>query len=464
MEPWEQAAQVQPASAAGLEPWEQAANAAGPNFSQRMSADFQKRVGQDQESMAAYKSGEQGLASTGYQLLARGGGLMGDAAMNAAGSLARYGGDVVGLNTPDPQGRTPWNKLTQGAANVSNDTGVTDVARTIGDKLSQGSDAFSSTFPVASRNLSATADLATFLPVGKAIAEGGKLADAGYSAAKDAFQARRLNAVQRMIMPKQTAAEIADNAQAGKYTSEGLLNTRTYNPDPNEIAQAQVIASLPVKPSAPVIDNINVIRAAQTRKAQQIGKALDSVSMPIDPVIANKNIQAVHDAVMANPLVQLDSQTAQKLMQVADKAIADNPNTPAGLWQARKDFDHAITDFTPNALNSDASAKAFSYTAKQIRNGINQTIIDSAPDAPYAKFLQDYTHMSNAVEDMSTNVAGQGSNSIQRFLNTPKGRLMVKAGKVAGIGGGAGLVGYFGDRYIESKIGESNDSSGGSGE
>ncbi len=268
--------------------------------------------------------------------------------------------------------------------------------------------------------------------------------------ARAAFESRKLQAVQDVVLPKQTPKEIADTALK-RTNSGGFRNKQIYAPDASEAEMIKIAREAGVNPKALLADNIQKLNTVRIEKAKALGSQLDAAPTPITQASFDKYGQTLADNIISNKFLKPHGDTVTALLETAQEVINANPKNAAGLWQARKAFDQAIEAFKPNVFNPTAADTAFNYTAKNIRNGMNQLIIDSSPNADVAKFLKEYSNLSQAIENMAGKLPAQspvsgtlkGDTRLARFLAT-------KTGKVAKAGAIAGGLGVAGNGVINS--------------
>lgn len=268
--------------------------------------------------------------------------------------------------------------------------------------------------------------------VGHALGTGANLAaipaavsgvDSLYSAGQDAFNAKNLAGIQDVVLPKQTPSEIANTALQ-RTTSGGVLNKQVYTPTSQEADMIQAASDAGVKPNAPLENNIQIVNAAKNAEAQKLKSTLDNLNVPIPPATLNQAGTQLAQKIAANPLVDENSPTVRKILETAQTAIDNNPKTAAGVLQARKDFDNAITQFQPSALDTDAPATAFRYTSKQVRQAMNGVIGDAVPTVEVRASLAKQSHLYDAIDNMAGKLPQQPDGRFARFFATTGGKAL----------------------------------------
>jgi len=144
--------------------------------------------------------------------------------------------------------------------------------------------------------------------------------------ARKAFDERRANFVQGLVMPKQTVGEIADTALK-RSSGGGLLNKQVYTPDPYEADMIKTIASTGVKKGNPLVDNLQIINKAKNQEAQALKFALEKSKVAVEPAALNRSLQNIAERIAVNPLVDEQGATVQKILQLAQYSIDSNPKT-----------------------------------------------------------------------------------------------------------------------------------------
>jgi len=400
-----------------------------PGLFGRIKNDYNERVANDRESLNAYKSGEQSLASTGLQLLGQGAGLVSGIPANIIGSAARSAYDLI-----TPRGAKELHGQATEAVMGSRPVQATTGA------IAKGIDYAKTNYPVTTRNAAALGNIASAFGTVK-VAENviPKVSSKLYASGKQAFDAKRFDAVQNVVLPKETPKQIERTAL--QRQAKGLFNKQVYVPTEREKSMIAAAAQAGVKPKAPIEKNLQILSKANKQEALRLQSALAQNPVPIDPATLNSAYAKIIDGIATNPLVEENGATVRKLLEAAEKHIAANPKTAAGLLQARKDFDRAVEAFQPSALDTDAPATAFRYTTKQIRQGINDIIAQSNPDEAVRASLAKQSQLYEAIDNLSGKLPAQPTSGPARFMQTKKGKaLKYGVGAAATYGAGNAVV------------------------
>lgn len=253
----------------------------------------------------------------------------------------------------------------------------------------------------------------------------------------------RENFVSDLVQEKPTPANIRENAL--KYKSGGGLSNKTkYVPDAREQAVIQTVSEIPgVKSGNLISENLAAVNAAKNAEAESLKTTLENYNIQVRPSDLQDMGARISANLDRNPLIKKGGTTVTDTLKLAQKAIDKNPKTAAGLLQARKDFDYAIKEFQPSALDTSAPATALRYTAKQVRQGINDTIDNISPYTDVKESLMRQNHMYQALDSMATKLPEQVLKKPNRFARAAQGKtakaIKIGAGVVA-TGGGASYL------------------------
>lgn len=403
-----------------------------PRFMGRVGADIEKRGEQSRAAQADYEAGKQGLVRTRFQQL----GLAG------AGTIS----DVVGegLKSLYDAGVGPkTKKIISGAGQVAGDAASNNQMGVALKEAATQAGEFAQANPAIARDVGAAFNLASMVPISKAASQvippaasmAKKGLSSGASAAKAAFREKKINSIIPTILPKETPSQIADTITQ-RTLSGGLGNKVVYNPSASEKFMAEVALDVGIKPKAPIVKNVQVANFSLRKEAQNLKSTLDKANATVAPNMLNKKSVEIAERIAANPLVDENTMLVEKILSAAQNAIDSNPKTAAGLLQARKDFDEAITQFQPTALDVTAPATAFRHSAKQVRSGLNELVAETVPDALVKESLRKQSALYEIIENLASKAGEQGKigkGRISRFLETPAGKV-AKYGAVAGGG------------------------------
>lgn len=411
MEPWEQAAQaaqapVQPS----LEPWEAAAAAQPkPSMLDRIGQDYANRAQDVQSFSQPQSNGAQGQLS---QLNALG---------NSAGFLFK---DIPAeaVKSLTPEVRAPqWVQATGSAIGDAASHLVPEVHT---PQWAQGI--------ASSRPAHALATGANLVAIPAAVNAADSLYNVGQKAFNDARAAKSADFLQNVVTPHMTAA---DKVVAAKNSVEsGFNKTATVIPNPEQLDMMHAADSAGVQSGNSHLANLNIVQNANNAEAENLKGILQAHDVPVSQEIVNNGLQGVRDKLNAmsfdtgNP-----SAAADKMINIANDAIANNPRTASGLLQARKDFDARITELHgPNAFSATRDSPSYAArmeTRKAMNDMIVNTVTPTSEEAlasmksdlgqkidEYGKLRQLQTHLENTVNGTAQFAGKQGGFWRQRTI------------------------------------------------
>lgn len=435
--------------ASPIDPFAGVASPVPTGFLGRVADDYQKRVDLSAGVQAQRKAGNMSGTSSFIQQFGQGGGLVNDVVMDAGKAV----NDVVPETVKDAlvPGR--------GLLNQPYVQRQMDAMKNASSDEPSLYDRLQAKYPVTAADAEGLGNIAsgvaTLTGLAKAAPSTMKTGKDLYQSGKEAFDARKLAGIQDVVLPKQTAGEIADTALQ-RTNSGGLFNKQVYTPNPNEAEMIQTAKSAGIKPSATLETNIQTANRFKNTEAQNLKMELDKANVPIQPNTLNQAGTEIAQKIAANPLVDENSATIRKILQAGQDAIDKNPKTAAGILQARKDFDAAITKFQPSALDNEAPATAFRAAAKEVRLGLNDVVKTAVPDAKVAASLAKQSHMYDAIDNMAGKLSEQPNGRFPRFFATKGG----KALKYGAYATGATAAGRAGLHAVTPKISNSYSDSG----
>lgn len=391
----------------------------------RISDDYRKRVANDQVSRDAFANGQQSAFSTGLQYLGQGGGMVNDVVNEGIKSVDSMIPNQV-INAVNPFTAVTSNPyVKQALGSVAATAPDTGIGTTV--------DSLRNQYPVTARNLDAVGNTVSAVGTlyGAAQAAPGlkNTAQDLFQSGKQAFDAKKLAGIQDVVLPKQTAAEIANTALQ-RTSGGGLLNKQVYTPNDYEVSMITTAREAGVKPTATLETNIQTANSFKNAEAQRLKAALDKANVAIPPSTLNQAGVEIAQKIASNPLIDENSSTIRKILQAGQDAIDKNPKTAAGILQARKDFDYAIGKFQPSAFDTEAPATAFRAATKEVRQGMNGIVTTAVPNADVAASLAKQSHMYDVIDNMAGKLSAQPDGRFARFFDTKTGKV-IKYGAAA---------------------------------
>lgn len=444
-----------------------------PSLSQKVSADFTA----DQAATQAVRDKPTSAAQIaqmigqGGKIVSDVGGDVGGAAVNAlvpdnvqAGLKMIGHGALNVLSAGVPQGfKNAVNSSLQGGAQAYGNLPqpVQDVAGAVGNTVK----GLATVLPAANMIKAAAPAIAGLAGTVADAAPGaiGSAGDALVKSGQNSAAAARQKFVQDLVSPlNDTKAAKVD--AVGNTTVDGLTQKATVQPTNQEIESANNVAKIAdVKPGNTVTANRIAVNNEITRQAKDLSAQLDATGvnymqqtteMPktapdgfggttqTADVIRHDPVNSFHEvldkAVSAIPSDATLTGNAQKTASaLADKMhefVDANPPTPAGLLDARKQFDSFIESQKKNAF-TDEMRGAFQVAKDVVRKTANNYVADTAPGVPVKESLASQSSLFRALENIDPKAAKEAPTILgrlnQRIDNvipgSPATKLAVKA-------------------------------------
>lgn len=467
----DQAAGLKPAAAApGLDPQKIAAMDAvtglKPTLSEKIGSDFRTNQAETQAIR------DKGLSPvTAVQMIGQGGKLVSD-----------VGGDVINAAIPDDV-KNALGSVGHGVLNVLS-AGVPNFYKNETNKALQSTEQAYSSLPqsvqdVASGVGNTVKGLATVVPaadvvggvikaapaiaaaakgVGTVVSENtpgllGAAGDALVKSGQNSAIANRQKFVQDLVAPlNDTKAAKVD--AVGNTKVKGILQKAVVEPTPKEVESAQSVSQIAdVKPGNTIAANRIAVNDAITQEAQGLTKQLDQTGVNYmrtptaeetvysgsrEPV--NSFHSVLSDAVKSIPsdatLTGNAQKTAQALANKMHDFVEGNPPTPAGLLNARKQFDSFVESQKKNAF-TDEMRGAFQVAKDVVRRTANDYVAETAPGVPVKASLAKQSSLYRALENIDPKAAAEAPSVWGRTMQKIDNAIPVQNAIGKGIAKGA---------------------------
>lgn len=484
MDAMDQAAGLKaPAAAPGLDPAKMAAMDAvtglQPTLSEKIGSDFTK----DQAETQAIRNKPTSVPQV-VQMIGQGGKLVSD-----------VGGDVVNAAIPDSVksvmgsvmntlGKVvpdSYRKAVEGTgAGIAQEysklpQSVQDVASGVGNTV-KGLATVVPAADVASgvaKAAPAIADAAR--GVGTMVANGtpgvlGAAGDALVKSGQNAAITSRQKFVQDLVSPLNDTKAQKINA-VGNTTVDGALQKATVQPTDQEIESAQNVSKIPdVSPSNTITKNRVAIKNEIAKQGTDLSTQLDNsgvnyltqtTEMPktvpdgfggttqVSDVVRHDPVNSFHDvldkavnAISSDATLNGDARAvAQNMANKMHDLVDANPPTPAGLLNARKQFDQFIEEQKSKAFPTDPLQSAFEVAKTVVRRTANDYVADTVPGVPVKASLAEQSSLYRALKNIDPKAAKEAPTAFGRTMDkldksipiqSAIGKGVVKAGAVAG--------------------------------
>jgi len=457
-----------------------------------VSSDFMERMGQDYANRTQNitgtldRSNRQTDVENLGQTLGQGLGLMSDTAGNIIGSGARYIPGIIKRPVTNA-----FNSYVTGAQELGTNIAETNIGSAVGrglNALVNPIQEYFRTNPRAMANLEAGMNIASILPAGGVGKEAvtaaqygaapvGKvleIAGQGISKVGEAQDvARKLDVAKKLVMPRVTP-KVAES-QVSRTTQSPILKRNIVKPTPFEQNAIDEVAKIPgISKSNSFQENYSIINKANVEEAQLLEKALQNISGQYDSAIFSSKLQNAFSGLKENNVFITAKKSEQRIadgvMTKVQGLIEGNPNTPAGLLKARKQFDQWAKSQKRKVF--EGGQTAFSESVRTARNTIHDFIIELAPDAKVAASLKKQTGLFTALDNLAPKAAREGKNRLARIAekmsaltptSSPIANLVLAGGALGGLGfsglalpaaglGAAGVGIYQGAKALNNPI------------
>jgi len=225
-----------------------------------------------------------------------------------------------------------------------------------------------------------------------------------------------------LVKEAETPKVIEQASRQGRVSETPIRRARKIAPSKREKEITQVVSSLPINTKAGLIPNSKIIMRGIDNKAKKLIADLKKVKIIFTRAeVRNKIQRNLDEAIDEQAFLTGNAElTAEKVREIVFKELFDNPSTPAGLLEARKQIDRKLTSQTQTAsgktiFDSDAQ-KAVNVSIANIRQTINNIIAEKAPSVAVKKSLREQELLYSARNNISTKVRRQADTAYKRLL------------------------------------------------
>jgi hypothetical protein len=252
--------------------------------------------------------------------------------------------------------------------------------------------------------------------------------------------ADRKQAVLEMLEP------VIPEEGRGKVTTEGFLQTKTYNPSDIEVEERDVISSIPaIKPEK-----------SFTYNARQLEKEIGNLREKLDNrIIAKGNPKAdkktisielsnVLDDLLESPrIISAGSSPAfaKNIAQVAQDLLEKSDGTTLGLLNVRRDLDKWLKSNSPAVFNADFE-NAKRTVLREVRRVLNGNVAAAVPDVNVENLLRRQSLIYRGLDEILPKAQSEWKNAIGRSVVNTQRSLGIRVPQTApGIAATAGIIG-----------------------
>jgi hypothetical protein len=408
-----------------------------PSYTQRIGNIFSDRMNQIGEIKTRTALQEQTYPETVLQAT----GTVTGGAMDVIGETAMTGLSAI---TPD--------FVKSGLKNTAQSVLSTDIGRAGLSAAKEGIDTYNAW---AAENPRIAKDLESVVNIGltlvpakgkKAPSKSTMIGDIGEASVKSGSKSRiaaRSEFIDDLVLPLGTPSVKAE--QALRTTERGALLKQTYNLSPLERDVAETVKSIAkVTPNRSYQYNLNKLQEAAGKEARYLENKLSGLKITFPKQEYKAQIDNAVTRLANNPILVGDAEkTAERLVGEFYKIVDNVPPTPAGLLQARKNFDAVVRRYKPNAFDPKAE-NAFTEVVRELRTTTNQFIADKSPSVAVKNSLKKQSNLLYAVDNIAAK-AGKESSTVIGRLAQKVGRVVPLKTEIAGLAalGGLGASGII---------------------
>jgi hypothetical protein len=329
-------------------------------------------------------------------------------------------------------GQTATTNLVPGLESVTGiQTSPADIASTAG----QAVEAARQYAPDTVANLEAIAAIAPVTQAaGRGVGAVGTVGKAIESSAVRAAREKTLGLAKDIVSPKETA-----KTKAGQIRVEKGWNRKQEVVDSrlDEIAET-VAPIIDENPGQSLLWYENAIKKEIGSEAEKLKSSL----MKSDAVISDdtilKGLQGAQENLNELAWIQEGGKNStQQVIEIAQKIIDSKPKTPAGMLEARIEFDKVITGQMPNVFDSvrDAPIKA---ATREVREAMNKMVADAVPDVGVRESLSRQNNMFIAVDNIAPKRAALPDTRVGRAFKSAQDAVSLK-GAILGTAAAGGI-------------------------
>lgn len=275
--------------------------------------------------------------------------------------------------------------------------------------------------PRASKNIDALANIALVaapVPKGTPRAPGptavGRAGEAVGAAAERQTAQRTATFLDDLITPKSTKA--VREAEILRSAEGGLVTGRTVTPSASETAISSAVGKVEgVTPSNTLLQNLNAVQQGISTEAKALTATLEASPVKIARQEIKRSMSDVATGLAANPLLVGDAaRTGARVISKAQELMAANPNTPAGVFKARQQFDAWVKSQKPKIFDPNTES-ALSIAVRETRQGMNDIVASSVPSAGVRESLAQQSNLFRALDNIGPKAVDEASTVIGRL-------------------------------------------------
>lgn len=270
----------------------------------------------------------------------------------------------------------------------------------------------------------------------------GKTADILGQKAGKQIATQRKEFAERLISPKKTAKVLTEETARTTEKGIGPLKRSVVELSPREKLVASEVNKLKgVSPKNSIQGNLNVIYKENEKLAKKLEYHVAKSKSPITYGEMSTRIDnAVENLIKENPVITGSAETmATKLADKAKQILSENPSTPLGVLNSRKQFDAFVRSQKRNAFDP-ALENALSTSVRTVRNAMNDAVDEKVISTSVKRELKRQNLLYDAIENIGPKAAEESNYAIGRAVQNMakvlpfRSKFVQEAGTVAGLG------------------------------
>jgi hypothetical protein len=232
---------------------------------------------------------------------------------------------------------------------------------------------------------------------------------------------------------------IATERAVRKTNPKGILQRTEYNPTPRELEVAKQAADIGIDKKGTYQAKLNLVKKSIEGEAEKLKSNLEKSGVIFNRGELKNHLDGIAKQLESEPLLVGDAgETARRFIEKSKAIYNSQPSTPAGLLQARKDFDSLVEDQLGKAAFGSDGQTAVKVAVKAIRQGMNDFTAAKAPNIGVKESLKKQSLLYDAMDNLAPKAGKESSTNIGRGAEKLLGAETLK-GKL--VRGGALLTG-----------------------
>ncbi|GMR03274.1 MAG: hypothetical protein BMS9Abin21_104 [Thermodesulfovibrionia bacterium] len=414
-------------------------------FLERVGGRLEKRQEEVTQTFEDYGKGEIGFPQAAVQVLGKAG---------AGGTLDILGEGVVSVGrnigevTPELIKEPVINAAKQSWEWIK-ESGAGQLAGQAISKGSNGWNEFKNEFPQGAKTIESVANIAILLAPTKVKINAnpsvlGKAAKSVERSAERTTRRQRRDFIKKLVTPVESKKVLIDETSRTAEIGRGPFKRSVVNLSPQErVMAAEVKRVAGVSGSKTIQGNLNAIINANIKLAKKLDSEVKKSKILITRNEVAKNIDnAVDDLISRNPVIVGNAETtARRVATKAKEIIGNNPGTPKGVLDSRKQLDSWIRSQKGEKAFDPVMENALSIAVRTVRRSMNDTVSARVPGARIKSELKRQSILFDVIDNVAPKAAKESNTAIFRaWENTARvlpfrGEANQKLALLFGVGG-----------------------------